>query len=1500
MKGLHEREIARAHEVSADKAGNTKTKKMTTLHSQASNDRCQAIRNLSFIQFIDAFFKNVRFENCIRYALTCGRLPFNTIGEYLDAREDAKLILLKIPNLGQTSLAAFDRAIESALDSDISIDTSSAGPVVPEPDSKNHVKRIELAELIRSMYPLAFDGFLTRYKDAPDEDQLLCASLESELQALNIDPRAAEVAYRRFLGETLETIGDRLGLTRERVRQIEVRFKPLLTDINSESFVRQALDSIMSVSDSVGLPGQLELVDFHPLLPSAIRHVFLGDRSTQGNAPLSGKERRLLAERLGLVEPVGEQEEIRDESKDEAAKPLAKEPRPMMEVTGDTLTLTKWLHSLLESRTLDSPDHRMLYAYDLLASEFESLEAVLVTSCQRTEFSRLVLRNVVFPPLFVLYASEWWKREYEGGPWDWDPILERLTGAAVDISPQARSECVTLGLLYWGHRPLADGMRFLGAIVAQGGIPMRLLAQGSGKLPVVLTQVIKFGDRYRWSKAQILDGVKERLLLLPRAYRRPEIASLLADFAETVLHLKQEYKLGDVADPIAYLDQNATNWKQRFPVSLEHDAAQTLLVGLVREAASQKTASSHDLFRCERRLVLNEAGRHRLESHLVAAPRAEADALAQAFGINSADKLQRYFSIDLDCGTRRSFLEARLVLGSEIPAVTLNGRRVIEQGLEGIGEHVLILRSAQGDFGERITVPGGGALPEDDPWLFVQRDDEPVRFVAAGSARLPDAFALVALPNGWQIETEGTEPISLGVIENLGSERSLYRIEGSFLVRQPGLSYRIRLGQSVESGEVYQWSGTRLPEAHGKPVFRGAVPSLYRVGEDSLDKVTLSSQEWRRQSSGVVVTPKEARGPIDVLVRNEDEVVGRQRIVILPPDARIEYTSGEVGSGIVRFSGWGDVDVAVLPQPGLQSSVAKSADRHTISLQAEGDPPGEFQALVHWHGTSFELPMWLAFPVTGGRFVRSQGGLLRPGERISIRDLIGTRLQVFDTNPANPKAYSLLLVLGSGTREVSLRYPVPLDVSGRAEVRLIDYQRHIESLLGMTDLLDSTVSVRLIVGQSPTAEFVVARYAVALERNGDVLSVDDRDFALLTPETLEQAQVLASPLVAELPEPVRLVPVQSEGVLAGAWDAKGLDPKHNPWFIYPGSGSSLQFRPTIWIANEFAQEYPSEIVTKSSCDLADAMLDPDPEARRDRVHYVVRDMSRDLNHPSWPLVNRLWTTFNHLPLPALDVWRMIAKRPRAVLAMLLRLDLDAAAVADAARRFRDEVGWIPELTAVSDIREAASGLWNYWSANHSATVAKTVFLAEIEARLKAIGREIPGIDLLIDLVLFEITGAASESLQSVWDVCDVKSDVLVRTLWQGQESVGNTLLFLVNSERERKEWPEPRLFEKALDAYAETLDATSTKRLKPCLGRLFWFQPADDKFSVANLPMLCALWSATSAKRTYWSAAGHRLALKRVRDFDPVWFEQAFRHAFMALLSMDGIIDPERFIDLPD
>lgn len=51
----------------------------------------------------------------------------------------------------------------------------------------------------------------------------------------------------------------------------------------------------------------------------------------------------------------------------------------------------------------------------------------------------------------------------------------------------------------------------------------------------------------------------------------------------TALRLKQEYQLEGVADPIAALDRASPNWRAEFPLAVDDEAAQRLLVGLVKE-----------------------------------------------------------------------------------------------------------------------------------------------------------------------------------------------------------------------------------------------------------------------------------------------------------------------------------------------------------------------------------------------------------------------------------------------------------------------------------------------------------------------------------------------------------------------------------------------------------------------------------------------------------------------------------------------------------------------------------------------------------------------------------------------------------------------------------------------------------------------------------------------------------------------------------------------------
>ena len=68
-----------------------------------------------------------------------------------------------------------------------------------------------------------------------------------------------------------------------------------------------------------------------------------------------------------------------------------------------------WLQDFLSRRDLSRPDKLALYAYRCSQEEFDSLGSRL----ERTP-SHIRLTEDAAVRAFVLYASEWWQRKYEG------------------------------------------------------------------------------------------------------------------------------------------------------------------------------------------------------------------------------------------------------------------------------------------------------------------------------------------------------------------------------------------------------------------------------------------------------------------------------------------------------------------------------------------------------------------------------------------------------------------------------------------------------------------------------------------------------------------------------------------------------------------------------------------------------------------------------------------------------------------------------------------------------------------------------------------------------------------------------------------------------------------------------------------------------------------------------------------------------------------------------
>lgn len=1155
-----------------------------------------------------------------------------------------------------------------------------------------------------------------------------------------------------------------------------------------------------------------------------------------------------------------------------------------------------------------NPDGRLLFAYELPPAEYEEIRHQLSNAIiaaggikELAERSLGKLRLAAPPAAFVLFAAEWWRREYAGGPWSWAPLLESLHSNARDFPAPLRSDFVARGLSFWQLSPLDRGRAFIGAIVVNGGIPMRLLAHGEGRVAQVISQVLKLASRYHWGSAQVMAAVTERLVLLPSAYRQLQIAELLARFVEAALHLKEEYQLEGVTDPVARLDGALPDWRRRFPISLDSEAALTLLTGMVREAAAQVNGSTHGLFVAERRLVHDQvSGSFSLESHPTWPGRIAAQDLATLFGLHDLEQVPRHFTIDLLADARQPCTEGRLVLGAADPLAVLNVRKWVLRGRAARTELQLILRSQTGDQGQRFTFEGGSAIPEEDPWIFVESEAGHPVLAAAGGARLPHASALVALAPGWKLE--GASKVEqLGELHCPGLPvRKVFGLHSDATLEADEVSFRIRLGHVTHPGQIYQWKGMRLPEASGRAAFRySQPPRLFRATEHGLQAVPLPDQQWRQIGNPETLAPKDARGPVEVRVLDEGEMVARQRIFVLPHDARIEYSSGQaVGVAQVRFRNWGQVDLATEVPSNVTAVQSKDGTGCTlIDLLSQDAPPAEFRVHVRWPRTNTELTLAVPYPVSGGRFLRADGSVVLEQETVTLRELIGMRLQIFDTNPSHPKRYELQLTLGSGNQQVLSRFPVPMSSGvGRAEIRLLDCQQQIESLLGLDDDLDANVRVGLLVAGQCNCEIRVGRYRTRLLSGDAHVRVPDDALGLLSVDELENTRILASPLTQRDVLPLELSPVRSEGVHTGAWAVEGVSCELAPWLVYPAPDSLVFFRPLVWIeaCSPGVETSTADSVTApEETRLHDTLSQADRTLRRRGIHLALKAMSEDHRHGSWPLLDSLWETFHHLPLTALDVWCMLAKQPKAVLSFLLRSELSDSELAEALRRLHRETGWMPELTTISDLCEVAQAFWRYWAGEgleHDR--CRKYFKDELESRLQLLADEIPSLGPLIETTVFAATGTRSSLLKELAKShSQDAASIFIRQLWDGGNSLVNTQLFLVNAEREISAWPgKDFVLEHAWPAFVQACSEPNQQRLRPYFSKIFWPQPHDRKFSVANLPVLCALWAATSTSRQWWTDPRSRLALKQIRDFDPIWFEQAYRQAFKVCMCIDALV----------
>lgn len=1122
-------------------------------------------------------------------------------------------------------------------------------------------------------------------------------------------------------------------------------------------------------------------------------------------------------------------------------------------------SINQWKSEFLNNRCLEQVTGMPLYSYRMTLEEFVDLEKTLKERMATyLEYYSLVdiSRHVsAFPSLFVIYSAEWWRRRYDGSGWSWEPILDSIGMPSEDWNQSHRSECVEKGLKDWGLKLVdSQGLRYLGSIAFQGGLPMQLLATSRGNISRVLSQVLKLASKGNFEITDVQDWIRSLSNYLPKAYRQNEIYVLLAEVVISVLRLKTEANLKSATGALAVLDAFNPHWRNTFPLPIEDSQAQGLIDQLIKDAAGVKLSRSIRKIIVERYLKVVD-GVWELFSDINLPEYIDSSELKGLFKIDDTS-LTRQLSISFVRGDKEVKIGLRILPGQD--RYVLDKRPAESNDINVSSEHSMTLNTGNGEI-YHSTIVKGDALSSVLPWLFELTDIQEVcPFSRQGPGSFSGKFVAVCIPECWSIRAEIPENIMKLDTLNLQA-RNIWKVSGSAIIYdENGHTFRIKCGQANINEDLLELRGERVWDIFSRPnlAFLGT-PKLFNISENGLDHQASGGMGWKLPDGKVVDKPNGYIGPIDAYWPAIGDIKWYSRLALLPENAKLSIEPGDSPNiGSLRFSNWGLLGVH-LNQQDIKTRMHQDGNDLVVELdyQGTGNPPEFFEISVLWPGNTNDARLNLPFPAKGVRAIDAQGIQFENKHQITISKIAGVRIVGFLGGSKRAELTISLHRASSSSALFSKRKIIKShNDQSRIELRLIDYADEINKLLAGIDALDATVNFRLQVGTSTAHILKIAKYECELIRLISLpgVGLSHKIFEKLATDDLTKISINALRLDAPGNEPIKLKPASSETVATGNWIFPYQLLTPGPWMIYPDIESVLVFRPLIW---PILEDFICLDETKSmELNLANALRVSNENDRRDLLEAVVVKLGNDFLDPDWNQVEQLAANLGHLPLSTLDLWRSFTHSSKGMVALNMRLGSLPVGFVD---RFSMELPWMWETVSLEIWAESIELLLNQTNTNYGNEAGNVIFLNHVNRRTSEIPLKNPALRILIELAKAKVTNKVTPDIrfsqQSFMDKFTaerlfVVEDCLVQKLLRN------------NAE---ESWP------------SDFTDVVNQAKYSE-LSRYLCPKSYDFHDVVINIPIILALCSVLNLNLDWLDNVDSMRALRAIQDFDPDWFSEAF------------------------
>lgn len=1144
--------------------------------------------------------------------------------------------------------------------------------------------------------------------------------------------------------------------------------------------------------------------------------------------------------------------------------------------------ITQWKREFLSRRNLEYATGRPLYTYRVTTDEFAELESILkdrlTTYLKIATLGDVARRLDFFPALFVLYAAEWWRRRYDGTGFSWDPILDSIGAPPDGWNQVQRSDCVERGFQEWKLR-LSDahGLRFLGSIAFQGGLPMQLLGAARGNIGKVLSRVLILASSGTTDAREIQEWVRSLSTYLPNSYRQAEVFVLLTEVVVTVLRLKDIAKLTHSNGAIDRLEQVLPNWRDSFPLPVEDDQAKGLIEQLVRDAAGRVV--KHVQHICvERRLESNLDDTWGLRSDISLPEYIDTSALSTLFSVDG-QSLTRSLTIRFIRDERVTEISLRKLAGQE--RFRIERRPLDCRDNSVLGEHAMQLLTPSGHSVHK-EIARGDPLDDELPWVFEDLNEagNSYRFARQGSGAIASIRGILCAPQDWRITSD--DGINLVPSAKLtASSRSIWPITGSVRIDAgDGITYRVRCGQAAATNDQFELRGHRIWDTFIYPdkAYRGT-PKLYQVSESGLEQQAQGFVTWRASTGRATNDGDQVSGPVTAFWPAQTDAKWRSRVVLLPESAGTAIEPGDnPNRGTLRFQSWGLLAVECDTEH-VTCRLSSEGAKLSVALEYVGpDNPPEW---VHfrglWRENTSEARFRAPFPSRGIRVIDPNGQHLKDNALLAINKITGVRMLGFLGNSSRAE---LRLGLHRGdhanpSNQIVTQLAANSGLS-RIEVRLIDYADQIQRMLASADVLDAIVSVRLRLGTGESETIRIARYAFELSRHSSPpeVSLYQEDVAQLSLEEIEALPILAIRLDSPGEEPIRLSPTYSEGTVTGHWAFPVTTLTPGPWLIYPGVESPIMFRPMLWpvrIADpeknnaECNSQDPAE--SEPTIGLTTALAISAESDRITAIDEAIMSLAKDFLAPGWTLVDQLADLLGHLPLSTLDLWRRFTHSVFGMAALAMRFGNLPQGFSE---RFSNELPFVWEsipLDAWVNAMRSTVRQGNCWYGEETGHIVVTAYL---DKRIQTLASSCPSLRVLLEAARAIATTSINQEFRLVQQ--GFMNQVFADQLFTGEDSRVQQLL----RNNAEEDWPS---------GFSEEISFAKKNGASDffCKERFGFHDP------IINLPIYLALCASGAFEFSLAASEKSVRTIREFQSFDPDWFAEAFDLTIARCISSGAI-----------